>query len=60
MGATAAVTPAEAAEAVRAATHGLGVDVVLEMSGVPAAIHQAFALVRVGGRVQIYKAKGCP
>ena len=39
MGATAAVTPAEAAEAVRAATHGLGVDVVLEMSGVPAAIH---------------------
>ena len=53
MGATAAVTPAEAAEAVRAATHGLGVDVVLEMSGVPAAIHQAFALVRVGGRVQM-------
>jgi len=34
-------------------THGLGVDVVLEMSGVPAAIHQAFALVRVGGRVQM-------
>ena len=53
MGATAAVTPAEAAEAVRAATHGLGVDVVLEMSGVPAAIHQSFALVRVGGRVQM-------
>ena len=53
MGATAAVTPAEAADAVRAATHGLGVDVVLEMSGVPAAIHQAFALVRVGGRVQM-------
>ena len=53
MGAHAAVTPAEAAEAVRAGTHGLGVDVVLEMSGVPAAIHQAFALVRVGGRVQM-------
>ena len=53
MGAHAAVTPAEAPEAVRAATHGLGVDVVLEMSGVPAAIHQAFALVRVGGRVQM-------
>ncbi len=53
MGATAAVTPTEAAEAVRAATHGLGVDIVLEMSGVPAAIHQAFALVRVGGRVQM-------
>jgi threonine 3-dehydrogenase len=29
------------------------VDVVLEMSGVPAAIHQAFSLVRVGGRVQM-------
>src|SRR5262249_35652520 len=28
-------------------------DVVLEMSGVPAAIHQAFELVRVGGRVQM-------
>ena len=53
MGAHAAVTPAEAPEAVRAGTHGLGVDVVLEMSGVPAAIHQAFALVRVGGRVQM-------
>ena len=34
-------------------TEGLGVDVVLEMSGVPAAIHQAFSLVRVGGRVQL-------
>ena len=37
----------------RRATQGLGVDVVLEMSGVPSAIHQAFALVRVGGRVQM-------
>ena len=35
------------------ATDGLGVDIVLEMSGVPAAIHQAFALVRSGGRVQL-------
>ena len=35
------------------ATGRLGVDVVLEMSGVPSAIHQAFALVRVGGRVQM-------
>ena len=35
------------------ATQGLGVDVVLEMSGVPSAIHQAFSLVRVGGRVQM-------
>jgi threonine 3-dehydrogenase len=38
---------------VRRHTDLLGVDVVLEMSGVPSAIHQAFALVRVGGRVQM-------
>src|SRR4029453_9839454 len=43
----------EAEAAVKAVTDGLGVDVVLEMSGVPSAIHQAFALVRVGGRVQM-------
>jgi threonine 3-dehydrogenase len=53
MGAHDVVRPGEAAEAVRRATGGLGVDVVLEMSGVPSAIHQAFALVRVGGRVQM-------
>jgi threonine 3-dehydrogenase len=35
------------------ATDDLGADVVLEMSGVPAAIHQAFSLVRVGGRIQM-------
>lgn len=53
MGAHDAVQPADAEAAVRRATDGLGVDVVLEMSGVPAAVHQAFALVRVGGRVQM-------
>ena len=53
MGAHHAVTPQEAEAAVRQVTDGLGVDVVLEMSGVPAAIHQGFALVRVGGRVQM-------
>ena len=53
MGAHSAVHPKDADEAVRKATHGLGMDVVLEMSGVPAAIHQAFKLVRVGGRVQM-------
>ena len=37
----------------RDATDQLGADVVLEMSGVPAAVHQALALVRVGGRVQM-------
>jgi threonine 3-dehydrogenase len=53
MGANDAVTPKEATDAVKRATQGLGVDVVLEMSGVPSAIHQAFSLVRVGGRVQM-------
>ncbi len=45
--------PKEAEAAVKRATGGLGVDVVLEMSGVPAAIHQAFKLVRAAGRVQM-------
>jgi threonine 3-dehydrogenase len=53
MGAHDVVQPGDAERAVRSATEGLGVDVVLEMSGVPAAIHQAFKLVRVGGRVQM-------
>lgn len=38
---------------VLAQTGGAGVDVVCEMSGVPAALHQAFATVRMGGRVQL-------
>jgi threonine 3-dehydrogenase len=53
MGAHDAVLPQDAKAAVKAATGTLGVDVVLEMSGVPSAIHQAFALVRDGGRVQM-------
>ncbi len=53
MGANDVVTPDRAATVVRQHTDNLGVDVVLEMSGVPAAIHQAFELVRVGGRVQM-------
>jgi threonine 3-dehydrogenase len=53
MGAHDTVTPAEAHAVVQKHTHGLGVDVVLEMSGVPSAIHQAFELVRAGGRVQM-------
>ena len=53
MGAHDAVQPGEAKAAVQRATDGYGVDVVLEMSGVPAAIHQAFDLVRVGGKVQM-------
>jgi threonine 3-dehydrogenase len=39
--------------AVLAETGGEGADVVCEMSGVPAALHQAFAAVRMGGRVQL-------
>jgi threonine 3-dehydrogenase len=53
MGAHDVVHPSDVESVVRRHTDGLGVDVVLEMSGVPAAIHQAFALVRVGGRVQM-------
>ena len=53
MGAHDAVPPEGAAEAVARASHGLGADVVLEMAGVPSAVHQAFALVRNGGRVQM-------
>src|SRR5439155_6764644 len=53
MGAHDAVTPDRAAAVVREHTDNLGADVVLEMSGVASAIHQAFELVRVGGRVQM-------
>ena len=53
MGAHDVVTPQEAEAVVKRHTDGLGVDVALEMSGVPSAIHQALALVRVGGRVQM-------
>ena len=53
MGAHDVVRPQEAEAAVKKQTGGLGADVVLEMSGVPSAIHQAFALVRVGGKVQM-------
>ncbi|HEX4575479.1 MAG TPA: L-threonine 3-dehydrogenase [Gemmatimonadales bacterium] len=34
-------------------TGGEGADVVCEMSGAPAALHHAFAAVRLGGRVQL-------
>jgi len=34
-------------------TGGEGADVVCEMSGIPSALHQAFAAVRMGGRVQL-------
>ncbi|HEX6815838.1 MAG TPA: L-threonine 3-dehydrogenase [Gemmatimonadaceae bacterium] len=53
MGADDVVHPNEVEPTVKRYTDGLGVDVVLEMSGVPSAIHQAFALVRPAGRVQM-------
>jgi threonine 3-dehydrogenase len=53
MGAHLTVPPEEVDAAVRGATDGLGVDVVLEMSGVAPAVKQAFTLVRAGGRVQM-------
>ena len=53
MGAHDIVRPDQVEAVVRRHTDGLGVDVALEMSGVPSAIHQALALVRVGGRVQM-------
>ncbi len=40
-------------QTVLAETGGEGADVVCEMSGVPSALHQAFAAVRMGGRVQL-------
>lgn len=60
MGAHAAVHPADLKAAVMSATDGLGADVVLEMSGVDPAVHQALALVRVGGRVQMLGIPSAP
>jgi threonine 3-dehydrogenase len=40
-------------QTVLAETGGEGADVVCEMSGVPSALHQAFAAVSLGGRVQL-------
>jgi threonine 3-dehydrogenase len=40
-------------QTVIAETGGEGADVVCEMSGVPSALHQAFASIRLGGRIQL-------
>jgi len=56
MGADEVFDPAqpEVVARVRAATHeGGGVDVLLEMSGHPAAIHQGFEMLRPGGRASL-------
>jgi threonine 3-dehydrogenase len=55
MGATTLLDPtSDDVEArVREATHGNGVDVLLEMSGHPAAIAQGFRILRMGGRASL-------
>lgn len=47
------VTRDDVVRRVRAETGGEGADLVCEMSGVPSALHQAFAAVRLGGRVHL-------
>ena len=44
------VTKQNSREAIMDITHGEGVDVVLEMSGAEAALHDGFAVVKRGGR----------
>src|SRR5579883_1391073 len=55
MGATRTLNPREVdpVQEILDATEGLGVDVVLEMSGHPAAIRQGFRALRNGGRVSL-------
>ncbi|MGA2808295.1 MAG: L-threonine 3-dehydrogenase [Terracidiphilus sp.] len=55
MGADLALDPAadNVAEQILAATGGTGVDVLLEMSGHPAAMQLGFALLRTGGRASL-------
>jgi len=55
MGADEVLDPTEGdiAARVRAATGGTGVDVLLEMSGNPTAIHQGFRMLRAGGRASL-------
>jgi 2-desacetyl-2-hydroxyethyl bacteriochlorophyllide A dehydrogenase len=48
-----AVDPAAAAEAVSAATGGLGADAVIEASGAPAALSSALGLVRPQGVISV-------
>ena len=51
LGASVALTPEEAADGVQEHTRGLGADVVLECSGVPALLQTAADLARTGGMV---------
>jgi threonine 3-dehydrogenase len=49
-----AVADKEIVEKILAETNGMGVDVVLEISGAHAALKDAFAVVRKGGRVTLF------
>ncbi|MGC1413888.1 MAG: L-threonine 3-dehydrogenase [Candidatus Acidiferrum sp.] len=55
MGADVVLNPAteEAVARILAETNGTGVDVLLEMSGNPTAIHQGFKSLRAGGRASL-------
>jgi threonine 3-dehydrogenase len=55
IGASLVVDPekADATAEVLAATNGVGADVVLEMSGHPRAVRQAFQMLRRGGRISL-------
>ncbi len=55
MGAHVTINPSkdDVVRTVMEETGGEGADVVCEMSGVPSALHQALAAVRMGGRVQL-------
>jgi threonine 3-dehydrogenase len=47
-------------EAIRAVTEGEGVDVLLEMSGAPSALHDGFALLKPGGEAALLGLPGRP
>jgi threonine 3-dehydrogenase len=55
MGADVVINPAaeDAVKKILAETDGTGVDVLLEMSGVPSAIQQGFKALRAGGRASL-------
>jgi (R,R)-butanediol dehydrogenase / meso-butanediol dehydrogenase / diacetyl reductase len=53
LGASMAVAPEEAADAVQAQTRGMGADVVFECSGVPSLLQTAVDLTRSGGLVSL-------
>jgi threonine 3-dehydrogenase len=62
MGADEAFDPAasDVVARVRAATGGVGVDVLLEMSGAPQAIQQGFEMLRSGGRASLLGIPSAP